>query len=1228
MKTVFNKLAVMLSLVMCFSVSAVAQTSEPIITFHTNIYEMNGESNEFSIVIGMNGTGQYIDVDCGYGPIEYEAEKVVVDADGNVTGTFISCQVSSEGVVKIYGDASQVDYFNASGCYIDRMDIRKLTNLMFLDLSHNELKSLDLTGLTKLESLDLTDNTFSAESPLSVGSDKPALTILDISQVEYLSPSFTIADYPELASFSAYHTPQLTKCDPTKCPGLLRLSIDCTNVETLDVSKNPNLLILNISETRITSIDLSKNIYLTQFYCEHVGSFNYEYKLNTLDLTNNSGLQYLFCSGNNLKELDITKCPDLYIFMANFNYLTSIDVSQCPNLYIVELNKNCMDFATLPLDPGVWNTYYYNQRNMPVDKSYKTGAVLDFSKRVLRESYVTTAKVYSVSESSPESPSELDTKFYTYANGVVTFTEQAEVPRDSVFIEFANTAFPDATLRTDKFKIKTAAEYGKPNKAFAFTGVNGSVSFGVGIQGATADTPKKFYVDFGDNTGNLVEFTATSQDVPATANVTGTKGYGSVIVYVPEGDALTAVDIRNIELYSVDASASASLRTLNLVNTELYNVDLSWNRSLETLDLSNNNISSLTLVGTNGSYEKNALTHINVSNNNLSDITLNNTKAIHSLDLSHNQLETIDFSDADYIEWLNVSYNSFDDIQLDYCSALKYLDISHNNISEIQLPGENNIEYFACNDNQFTLANVPVRGAKLTEENYSYAPQADFIIASKGPGIDLSEFYLDGTTIYAWKKVSTGEALTEGVDYSNVNGLMTFKNIEVGDIYCEMKNPNFPDFNGDVVYKTTPITAAGMPTNVIASFTTVNNNDVVLLSLAAAEAGIAVYFGWDGNENLTQYLLGTTYKAFSAATKAGTEVKVYTYEPTEKITVFSMDGAKLSACDLSGLTDAVNISVYSSGCPNIKLPEGSSNLSELALTGNNITEFDLAKYPALRTATLSDNALTSLNVTNNAYLKELAVAYNNLSNINLNCESLAGLYLDHNAFSSIDLSGVPNVEQLSISNNKLTEINLEPLGKLRVVSLVGNKFTFKTLPEHKSTYAVYYYGSQAPIEISVTDHKVDLSDQAEVSGTPTIYTWYLNEPYVDEFGSLMGENLYVDKEYTIEGGVTTFLKSFNNVMCVMTNAKLPSIYLYTTFVDVVGTGIESVYTDAEILVSVKNGNIVVCTAEAGLPVNLVAANGFIVRTAKTIEGETVLADVTAGIYIVTVGDKACKVVVK
>ena len=154
MKKFINSVAVIVSMI-ATSAGAVAQTyDEPVITFKTNIYEQSGELNSFSLVLGGTEPEQYIDIDCGFGKVEYVLEQAVyVDSTASITGTFIQCQVSKEGIVKIYGDPDKIDYINASGCYIDWIDLSKLTKLDYLDLSHNELKSLDLSNMTELSAL-------------------------------------------------------------------------------------------------------------------------------------------------------------------------------------------------------------------------------------------------------------------------------------------------------------------------------------------------------------------------------------------------------------------------------------------------------------------------------------------------------------------------------------------------------------------------------------------------------------------------------------------------------------------------------------------------------------------------------------------------------------------------------------------------------------------------------------------------------------------------------------------------------------------------------------------------------------------------------------------------------------------------------------------------------------------------------------------------------------------
>lgn len=1234
MKQIFATLALRFALIiplLGLAGTAKAQTSadEPIITFKTNIYDTYGESNQFSLVIGTVEPGQYIDIDCGYGKIEYETQQAVIDSLYQISGTMISCQVSKEGIVKIYGDASQIDYFNASGCYISWIEFANPASIDILDLSHNELQSLDLTEMTNAQALYLSDNTFSEATPLKIGPNKPNLKILEVNTIEYMDESFNLSDYPSLVSFDGYHNQGLKKCDPSGCPELMRLTLDVTPVESIDVTHNPKLLILNVSNTRITSLDLSKNPYLTELYCDHAGSYNHDYKLESLDITNNTELVHLFCSGNRLTSLDISKCPKLVTLAVTDNYLTNIDVSNNPELYIVEINKNCFDFATLPLDPGTWNTYYYGQRNFPVEKSYKAGTVFDYSSRVLREGTITEAILYSVSETSPESPSPVDESYYTYADGILTVKD---IPQDSVYIAFANSAFPDELLRTDKFKIKSEADYGKDVKVFSFTTSvtdGNTMSFGIGIQGATADNPVEFHVNFGD--GNMQTFTATSTSAPAAANVTGTRtGYGPIEVYMQEGQTISAIDIRNIPMYSADVTAAATLRTLRLMNAGLYSIDLSWNRCLELLDLTGNNLSSLSLAGNNGSYEKNSLRDINLSHNKLTDLTLNNVQAIKSINLSHNQLTSIDLSDADYILSADLSNNQFETLDFTWCSMLTRLDVSHNNLTSIVLPTESSISYLACNDNRFTLATLPEHG-NIKEENYIYAPQSDLTIPTKGPGIDLSaqNRIINGVgTVYIWKDTS-GNTLVEGTDYTNDNGRMVFRNTEAGNIVCEMTNASFPDFTGDKVFKTTPIEAAGMPTNVIATFTTVNDNEAVSLSLAAEKSGTAIYIGWDGNENLSQYMLETTYKLFTATTKANTEVKVYTYEPTEKITVFSISGATLSSCDVSRLTDAICINISDAGLSEIKLPESSPSLKELILDGNKFSEFDFSNYTGLTTLSMNKNELTTIDVTSIPGLQLLSASYNMLSDIKLANDDLWALYLEANDFKEITLDGAPNITQLSLAQNQLSQINLDALPKLRVLSLNNNNFTFKTLPLHKSSYMVYYYANQAPIDVTAEDGVIDLSDQREVDGTATVYRWFLDAPTENEEGELDGEELIIDTEYTLTEGITTFLRSFENVMCVMTNEKLPEVYIYTNLFDVTAAGIETVGQDSDrITVTASNNTVTIRTSVSGLPVNLYKVNGSLSESAETISGETVITGVESGIHVLTVGNKSYKVLVK
>ncbi len=1211
-----------LALGVCATGSAWAQASseEPALVFKSNIYSSDtGAENHFTFEIGAT-EDIYVDVDCGFGKTEYEVGVAAFDQDSQVvTGTVIDCVVNADGLVKVYGDVSKIDYLYAEGVYMEWIDLSKCTSLSILNLEHNELTGLDLTPFSNLQALYISDNPFT-ESPLKIGY-KPNLMILDMTIVGNIDPAFTLRDYPALVSFDAYATKTLTSCDPTGCPNLARLSLDLCSVSSLDVSKNPLLQVLNIEDSRISSIDLSNNPLLTQLYANHIsGTVNTDVKLTSLDLTKNPNIQILTAAGNKLTSIDLSKNTQLGHLMISNNYLTDLDLSANTGLYNVYIENNCMGFSTLPM-PGQYADYTYAQRPIEVAKCYKAGDVIDFSDKVLREGTTTEAALFLTNTVTGTS-AQMASEYYSYADGKITLLKPVT---DSVSVHFANAAFPEANLQTAKFMVKSEADFGKPSPIMSFTtyaSAGTTMSFAVGLDGASASTPKEFFVDPGN--GQQVKFSATTSDTPVAPNVSVTRaGNSSVVIYIPEGEILTAFASDGVQMSTVSLSAATELRELKIANAGLYEADTKMNRCLRSLDLSGNNLYSISLEGANGAYGKNVLSHINLSHNFLSAITLNDHRAITDLNLSDNRLTEYSFKDMDFMERINVANNYFETIDLNYLTQAVEINVSGNQLTELTLPESPVLSTLDISGNKFTLANVPY----LPEvASYTYAPQAQLIIPTKGPGIDLSaqNRTIDGvSTVFTWRNAS-GQPVPQ-TDISCEGGLSKFINPDYGVVYCEMTHPKLPGFSGTAVYRTTSIQTAPMPTNVIASFTTTVNNQTAELSFAAAKEGSAIFIDWTGEgKTLDQYILGTTYRLFSATTKADADVKVYTYDTTNDVTVFSITGVSMSKLDLSGLTQLTALTLHGAGLSEINIPE-SAPVKELYLDNNKLTTFNPAKYPLVHSLSLAGNQLTSVDLSKNTRLAQVSVANNNLTEITLGQQpNLWALFASGNSLEHIDLSGAQGLEQLYISHNLLKEIDVESLQSLRVLDLGNNLFTFSTLPLPKTQYAVYAYLNQPDMTIAEdANGNIDLSSQAMAGSTPTEYRWFLGEAEWDDNGELIGEELIEGTEYTITNGVTKFLKPFDEVMCVMMNSQFPDLYIYTNLIKV-EAGVEAALVNSDFMVAV-NGNDITVSTTSTLPVALYGIDGRCHGNAVPADGQAHFTTSAAGVYVVSQGTRSVKV---
>lgn len=1135
---------------------------EPIITMTTSIYELAGANNQISLVIGAV-KDMWIDVDCGFGAEEYKLNAL------DTAGTLIYCTVDKNATIKIYGENPEaITYINAEGCYLTSADLTKLPNLDILNLNHNELGDIDLSKNPKIRALYVSDNPFTDSTPLVIGK-KDSLILLEIPMVGYLDPNFDLTKYPKMKSFDAYYTRTLTKIDPTNCPDLLQLTLEMTDVASVDVTKNPHLRILNVSETKVTELDLSQNKELLELYCTHVSGFVNKgtYKFKTLDVSNSRWLYRLNCAGNALTDLKLyhpmpNDPAGLVSLDASDNYLTHVDLSNQNYLNYVHIQNNCMDFATLPRDSGVWQDYQYSQRALPMEPVYKEGDTIDLSSRVLRRGFLTEAIVYAIPMNTTDSFVLLDTSYYSF-NDTTGILVLKKAYQDSVVIEYRNDAFPNADLFTEPFMVKTAADYGKPTKVMSFTTDKSFISFSVGLYGASAENPITFWVDLGTQE-ELKPFVAKSETTPIKANVRGAKGDGPVVIYVPDGTNISALSIKNISVSSIDLKKLNGLRELTLSGTSLYSyaLNLTYNRMLEVLDLSHNNLTTLNLEGESDYFNKNLLHTLDISYNQIDNtgyladnFKLSPLLAMLHFNASHNKLGDIDFSDADNLQTLDVSYNSMERLDFQHCTALDTVRASNNLLTEIILPEEDNIRYMDIAANQFTLANLPRHNAKLTEAGYVYAPQEDIQIATMGPCADLGAqmVTLDGkNTLLTWLKAD-GTTLVEGTDYTLNNGFTRFLKKNLDSVYCEITHPAYPAFTGDKVLKTTKMKVAGMPTNVIATFVTANDGDAVSLSLAGAQNGMSMYIDWEGNGNVQQYLLDTVFKLFEATTYKGATVNVYTYEPTDTVTVFSMNGATLSSFDGSKLL-ANMMSVRNAGLKQITMPKNKELLRELNLSGNALSSFPISDFPNLYSLALSDNQLTSLDLSQNESLNVVGVANNSIQSVTLKNPNLWFLDLSMNELTTIqvDTTTTPHLQQLGLSYNNLHTLDVASLDELRVLSITNNYFDFSTLPPILPQYSVYNYSGQAMLNVALQDEKIiDLSSQAMVGDSVTVFTWYLGEPTFNyDTYEWEGEVLEEGDEYTLENGVTTFLKRFEDVICLLANPAFPDVYLYTNYFDV------------------------------------------------------------------------------
>jgi len=138
----------------------------------------------------------------------------------------------------------------------DLTGIEFFTELTFLDVTGNNLPELDVSDLSKLETLRCGSNELK-ELDLS---GNPALKNLDV--LDNLLTSLNISENYELEYLNC-HTNQLKELDVSSNTNLVGLNCHTNYLTELDVTNNEKLKDLQCQVNELTSLDLSKNSDLT-----------------------------------------------------------------------------------------------------------------------------------------------------------------------------------------------------------------------------------------------------------------------------------------------------------------------------------------------------------------------------------------------------------------------------------------------------------------------------------------------------------------------------------------------------------------------------------------------------------------------------------------------------------------------------------------------------------------------------------------------------------------------------------------------------------------------------------------------------------------------------------------------------------------------------------------------------------------------------------------------------
>ncbi|AAZ26200.1 leucine-rich repeat domain-containing protein [Colwellia psychrerythraea] len=250
---------------------------------------------------------------------------------------------------------------------VDANEVAMLENLVLLNLTNNELKTIDISKNKALRHLWLGHNGLSV---IDVTHNK----LLEIIWLYFTEISEIDVSQNQLLTSLILSGKNLTSLNVEKNVELVDLYISFTSISTLDLNNNEKLVSLRAEDTPLTSIDISNNKLLEAFYT----SIN---ELTFLDLSQNVKLKELHLWKNKLASIDVSANVELTYLLISDNQLSSIDIYQNTKLTFLTLSKNMLSTVNVSQNTELTTLDLWRNNFTNLDVSMNT----KLSKLVIRE---------------------------------------------------------------------------------------------------------------------------------------------------------------------------------------------------------------------------------------------------------------------------------------------------------------------------------------------------------------------------------------------------------------------------------------------------------------------------------------------------------------------------------------------------------------------------------------------------------------------------------------------------------------------------------------------------------------------------------------------------------------------------------------------------------------------------------------------------------------------------